>query len=448
MGNYDYNSEKMVGRLYHIETANFKRQVQSAQERLEMIESCANQFPTFSKELLQEAIAELSIALEELHLTTEELQEQNEELLATQQALASESKRYQMLFEFAPDGYLVTNAQGTIREANKAAAILLNIKTQFMVGKPLTVFVPLEDRTTFYAKLSQINDLGGKLTDWEVRLQPRKRKAFPAAITVATVRDSQSELIELRWLIRDISQRKQAEAIILNHLAQQQELNKLQTRFLSTVAHEFRTPLTTILAAAFVLSTSIPTKQKEKAQRNYQKIKAAVGHMNRLVEDILVFDKAKTGNLEFNPTPINLELFCRTLIEEEKLSCGNDRTIQFRSSGNCSDVYLDAKLLKQFLGNLLSNALKYSPQDSPVEFELISESSQVTFYIRDRGIGIPLPDQPHLFEPFYRAENVGNIPGTGLGLAIVKKAVESHRGTISFISEFGVGTTFTVILPF
>jgi signal transduction histidine kinase len=110
-------------------------------------------------------------------------------------------------------------------------------------------------------------------------------------------------------------------------------------------------------------------------------------------------------------------------------------------------VYLDEKLLRQILSNLLSNALKYSPDGGKIQFDLIFDQNTVTFRIQDEGIGIPAKDQPQLFDTFYRTSNVGTISGTGLGLAIVKRCVDIHKGEIFVESEEGVGTTFTVNLP-
>jgi signal transduction histidine kinase len=110
-------------------------------------------------------------------------------------------------------------------------------------------------------------------------------------------------------------------------------------------------------------------------------------------------------------------------------------------------VLADEKLLRHILLNLLSNAVKYSPEHSPVSFNLNCDAEQTVFQVSDRGIGIPPADQSQLFGAFHRADNVGSISGTGLGLVIAKRAAEAHQGSISFVSEVGVGTTFTVVLP-
>jgi signal transduction histidine kinase len=104
-------------------------------------------------------------------------------------------------------------------------------------------------------------------------------------------------------------------------------------------------------------------------------------------------------------------------------------------------------LLRHILGNLLTNALKYSPAGSAVELQIFQEANELVLQVRDHGIGIPPEDMRRLFEPFYRASNVSNVNGTGLGLVIVKNSVEAHGGSLSVDSQVGIGTTFTVRLP-
>lgn len=162
------------------------------------------------QQLLTEAFRELHKALEDLDVANQELRQQSEELSAAQAEVEAERQRYQDLFEFAPDGYLVTDAYGMIREANRAAAILLNINRQFLVGKPLVVFIAESEHKAFLASLNEL-----QRKNWthplEVRLQPRKDVSFDAALTVAAIRDSEGKLIALRWLLHDFTERKRAE---------------------------------------------------------------------------------------------------------------------------------------------------------------------------------------------------------------------------------------------
>jgi len=148
------------------------------------------------------------------------------------------------------------------------------------------------------------------------------------------------------------------------------------------------------------------------------------------------------------PTEINLNLFCQNLLEEFRFGSGKDHHFHFQVQGlSQENVRLDERLLRHILTNLLANAIKYSTHGSVIELELTWLAEAVQFQIRDRGIGIPLEDQLHLFESFHRASNVGDIPGTGLGLSIVKRYIELQAGSLEFTSVVNEGTTFRVILP-
>jgi signal transduction histidine kinase len=148
------------------------------------------------------------------------------------------------------------------------------------------------------------------------------------------------------------------------------------------------------------------------------------------------------------PTALNLNLFCQNLLEEFRFGSGKEHHFHFQVQGlSQENVRLDERLLRHILTNLLANATKYSTAGSTVELELTWLAEVVQFQIRDRGIGIPLEDQLHLFESFHRASNVGDIPGTGLGLSIVKRYIELQAGSLEFTSVVNEGTTFRVTLP-
>jgi two-component system, cell cycle sensor histidine kinase and response regulator CckA len=209
-----------------MKATNFEQQINHAQRRLRMMQIRANESVTSSRALQDEAIAEFSITLEELHVATEELQSQNEELLESRQALELERQRYQELFDFAPGAYLVTNTQGIIQQANTAATILLNLRQDLVVGKPLTVFVTRSDQSAFHTQLSQLIRFGHSLTDWEMSLTPRDKAPLPVSISVAPIfYDPQEGAKGFRWMLTDLSQRKQNE----QKLREQAELLNVAT---------------------------------------------------------------------------------------------------------------------------------------------------------------------------------------------------------------------------
>ncbi len=251
---------------------------------------------------------------------------------------------------------------------------------------------------------------------------------------------------ELQTTVEMAIARFKAESEIRNALEIEKELNELKSRFISMVSHEFRTPLSTILFSVGLLENYGSKWPEEKKLNHIHRIQSAVKKMTNLLEDVLTIGRAEAGKLEFKPIPLDLENFCRQLLEELEVTDEKKHQIILISSVT-NWVELDEKLLQHILSNLLSNAIKYSPINSQIELEIKCENEWITFQVKDQGIGIPLEDQKHLFEDFHRAKNVGTISGTGLGLSIVKRSVELHGGQINVASQLGVGTTFTVIIP-
>jgi signal transduction histidine kinase len=231
-------------------------------------------------------------------------------------------------------------------------------------------------------------------------------------------------------------------------LEKAQELYQFKTEFVSMLSHDIRNPLNTILLAAGLLQNNDEKLTQEKKLNHLKMIRSAIKNMAQLLDEVSFIGKADSGKLQCQLYPLDLEAFCHQILEEAHLTALEKRvTIEFTSSGDFSSTLWDENLLRHILGNILTNAIKYSHPDSKVKFELTRQEKTVTFKIQDWGIGISTKDQNQLFIPFHRGENVSGISGTGMGLAIVKKCVEAHGGEIKFESQIDVGTTFTVILP-
>lgn len=182
-------------------TDKFVQQMQNMERR--MAEMQGRITAPAQQNLLAEVFEDFQITLEELSVAEEELRQQNQELEA-------ERQRYEDLFEFAPDSYLVTDIAGTIQVANRAASSLLNVSQQFLVGKPIDIFFTPEVRQTFLSKLAELCS-SSHVQEWEVSLQPRKSEFLNAALTIIAVRNPEGKPTALRWLLRDITDRKRAE---------------------------------------------------------------------------------------------------------------------------------------------------------------------------------------------------------------------------------------------
>ncbi|MEH1941382.1 MAG: hybrid sensor histidine kinase/response regulator [Nostoc sp.] len=244
-----------------------------------------------------------------------------------------------------------------------------------------------------------------------------------------------------------LNQLRESEERTRQALAKEQELNELKSNFVAMVSHEFRTPMTTIRTAVDILEYNSNKLTDDRRIKYFGRIQNAINQMLHLLDEILFLSKTEAAKLEYKPTLVNLENFCSELTDIFQLNAGSQYSIIFTSQGESTQAQIDEDLLNCILTNLISNALKYSPQNGTIWFDLICKDRLATFQIRDRGMGIPLKDQSCLFQPFHRASNVGVIQGTGLGLTIVKKCVDLHGGQIQLESEQGVGTTVIVTLP-
>lgn len=259
---------------------------------------------------------------------------------------------------------------------------------------------------------------------------------------------------ELITTIEIALSRYHAEIAIQLALVKEKELNQIKSRFVSVVSHELRNPLNAILFSTELLERYDSQLSQERKQGYLHRIQLSVRRMSQLLNDVLTIGETESGDLPFDPQPLDLLQFCKDLTEELQLNqsphCPINLTyknVDFLASESLSFPCLDEKLLQHILTNLLSNAIKYSPQGRSIEFNLTYSEKAIILQIQDYGIGIPVIDQPRLFDSFYRASNVKTIPGTGLGLSIVKQCVDLHGGTIEVISEVEKGTIFTVTLP-
>ena len=254
-----------------------------------------------------------------------------------------------------------------------------------------------------------------------------------------------------------------------------EEKSHRQNQYISMAAHELRNPLNAILISAELLELDRTRSNDESQVRTLRLVHSATQKMNGLIDDMLFMGRAESGKLKCNPLPINLVEFCQDLLDQ--LQLGNEAKHKLTLiSSNVTSARLDQQLLHGIITNLIVNAIKYSPNGGQISLELecrkpgegdkeaifclspqcLFPNSKLTninspsliIQIRDEGMGIPETELGKIFEMFYRCKNTGKIKGNGLGLTIVKKAVELQGGAIGCESKIGIGTTFTVLLPY
>ena len=230
-------------------------------------------------------------------------------------------------------------------------------------------------------------------------------------------------------------------------LEREKELGQLKSSFVTVASHQFRTPLAVIQSNTELLEmlNNMEEKQEsEKYKKVTNRITVAISKMTNLMDDVLTLGKLTAGKVSYIPKELDLVEFCKELAEEFNAVQLDGRSIDFITKGEAYKIYLDAKLLEHTLSNLISNAFKYSTGNVSPQLSIDFKSTEVVLSVKDYGLGIPEKEQLHLFEPFFRADNVTEIQGTGLGLSIAKEYVEVNKGSISAKSTLGEGSCFEI----
>jgi PAS domain S-box-containing protein len=253
----------------------------------------------------------------------------------------------------------------------------------------------------------------------------------------------ETRTIELQHTLEALEASKEELTISLE---KEKEVNDLKSRFVSMASHEFRTPLSTILSSISLLAKYITTEDQPKRDKHIDRIKSSVKTLTDILNEFLSLGKIEEGKVEVKADTFDLTEFINDIINEMNVLLKPAQSLQYHHTGS-PFTFSDSNLLKHVVVNLISNAIKFSPEKSIIQINSKIEDDNTIVEICDQGIGIPKSDQVHLFERFFRATNVTNIQGTGLGLHIVGRYVELLNGTISYNSELEKGSTFTITYP-
>ena len=251
----------------------------------------------------------------------------------------------------------------------------------------------------------------------------------------------------IQALEKEVVDRKRAEEEARKALGRERELNDLKSKFVSIASHEFRTPLSTVLSSAALIDQYNDRADRDKVKKHVNRIKSSVNHLTSILNDFLSLGKLEEGKIDVVPEPVVIADFLNDVDEQMRSSLKPSQQLKIECQAGLKEIRSDARILRNILFNLISNASKYSEEGKMINVECKSGDHGIFFIIRDQGIGIPKEDQRHMFDRFFRASNAGNIQGTGLGLNIVKRYVELLKGEISFLSEAGKGSIFTVWIP-
>jgi PAS domain S-box-containing protein len=397
------------------------------------------------------------------------------------------------LFENATEGFVVTNTKGDIILVNPAACRMFGYEAEELIGQKVELLVPtkykhghIKQRADFFCEpknriMGHGRDLYGQTKNGhqlplEVSLstyvkdderyvisfivdithrkaieQSMAEQQYQLEIVTNEMRKLNAQLeakVEERTMIlKEALQRlEQSQAELSEALDKERQLNEIKSRFVSMASHEFRTPLSTVLSSASLLSKYTSTEDQASRNRHIDKIKLSVKHLNDLLEDFLSLGKLDEGKVTSLFHEFSLYELLQDIVDEMKGLTKKDQQIICTCSGN-ETVQTDKKLIKNILINLASNAIKFSGEGASIYINCKVEESMVQISVRDEGIGISEEDQEHLFTSFFRGRNAANIQGTGLGLHIVKRYTDLLGGSISLESSLNQGTLITITIP-
>ena len=388
---------------------------------------------------------------------------------ATDNELGQLRRQHQLILNAVGEGVYGLDLNGNVTFVNPAAAAMINWPMEELIGKSMHAVLhhsqpdgapyPREDCPIYAA----FQDGSVRRITNEVFWR-KDGTSFPVEYISTPMHDEEGRLIGAVVTFRDITQRRWAEEVLqraneelelkvqertaeLQQANQQlQELSEMRSRFVSMVCHEFRNPLNNIALSVSSLQRYKDQLSLEQKNDYLQTVNTSVERMTMMIDDILVISKIEAKVLEVQPETLDVAAFCQDLLREQDYVRPHI-PIQFSCRSRQIIADLDPRLLRPILSNLLSNAIRYTPDDKAISLKLAKRHNQLIFQVQDNGIGIPPEDRPHLFEPFHRGRNVSNIPGTGLGLSIVKQFVDLQRGVIEVSSRVNMGASFTVRLP-
>lgn len=397
------------------------------------------------------------------------------------------------LFENATEGIILTNHSGKIVLINPAAGKIFGYEAEEIIGQPVEVLIPdrvkphhVELRKAFYhhpsnREMGHGRDLYGRRKDGsdvavEVSLSHYERDSelFVIAFIIEITKRKEIEnnmlqqkkqleriSTEIRKLNTELEAKVEERTVILKEALQkleqsqielsealdkERQLNEIKSRFVSMASHEFRTPLSTVLSSASLLSKYVTAEDQPNRNRHINKIKDSVRHLNDILEDFLSLGKLDEGKVEAHTGEFDLKEFINETIEEMKGLLKTGQHFIYEYSGE-QNICSDKKLLKNILINLITNAIKFSDEGSAIKIVAEREDIFAKISISDSGIGISEEDQEHLFSSFFRAANAMNIHGSGLGLHIVKRYLDLLGGEVNLHSRLNEGTTIHFTIP-
>ncbi len=411
----------------------------------------------------------------------------------SEETLIKEIQKFEALFNFATMGILLVNEGGNIVMSNPYANKQFGYGAGELLGQKIESLIPMrfrERHTSHRGKYSKNPESRTMGTGLDLFAMRKNQTEFPVQISLGHFENEEGKFT-LAFVIDDTDRKQKEKAIIqqkeemaevnkriqqMNEmlefkvaertrmlqetmkeleesrdnltqaLEKEKHLNDMKSRFVSMASHEFRTPLSTILSSVTLLSKYITSEEQTRRDKHIDRIKSSVTNLTDILNEFLSLGKIEDGKVEPRWTEFSVQEHVGTVIKQMETICKTGQKIVYEHTG-ADIVELDPSLLKNIFINLISNAIKFSPEQKPIRVSTTVDEKGININIKDEGLGISKEDQEHLFERFFRGNNVTNIQGTGLGLHIVSRYVQLMNGTIECSSELESGTEFKIFFP-
>ncbi|HZV68935.1 MAG TPA: PAS domain-containing sensor histidine kinase [Saprospiraceae bacterium] len=405
------------------------------------------------------------------------------------------------IVETAIDGIFLMDTEGIILMCNPAGHSLFGYIPGELVGKDITILMPSPHRQNHATYVHNYLRTGIKKIigiGREIEALRKNGTLFPARLGVSEIimdeqhyftgiihdltqfknierelvqlnqelekmvsdrtnelQDAINRLLDTNLLLNQSIEKHKADEIALmdardelkRSLEKEKELGILKSRFISMASHEFKTPLSSILSSAALISRYETTEQADDRRRHVERIKASVTHLNLILTDFLSISKLEEGLVHLKITKFTIDTLITDLMSEMEVLLKKGQELTFDYNTTQLEMCSDKNIIRNILYNLLSNAIKYSEENQPIHGVVTSNEKNIIIEIRDRGIGIPTDDLKHIGTRFFRASNASHIQGTGLGLNIVHSYLNFLRGSLTFTNHEEGGTTFTLTIP-
>lgn len=408
--------------------------------------------------------------------------------------LHREKIKFEALFHYATIGILISNAKGDITHINSQAEHIFGYDQLELIGQKVEILLPEStkghhvDYRKAYTIHPEVRPMG---VGRDLTARRKDGSEFPIEVSLSyfhcdeglfviaflqditlrrvrdeTMRKQKEELEEVAIQIRQMNANLEKEVEkrtkdlqntlheleasrqeLQMALDREKQLGELKSRFVTMASHEFKTPLSTILTSATLISKYKTENEQDNRDKHLKRISDSVQNLTTLLNEFLSLGKLDEGRVGLKLETFNLEELVDDVVSEMQEQTKPNQKILFSHGIGLFSCHLDLAIIRNILINLISNSIKFSHEGSAIQVKLEKKKKQIVLTVSDKGIGIPVEDQKHLFTRFFRARNAETIKGTGLGLHIVQRYVELMEGEIKFESKIGEGTSFFLFFP-